>query len=110
MFNDTFGHDAGDNLIKKVSHVIESLAKDSTVCRIGGDEFVILYDKDIDLETLENKIKNKLENIQLYGKSLSVSVGFNKRLDKYDRIVDIQKRADMYLYECKHRYHENNSF
>ncbi len=45
--------------------------------------------------------------MNLYGLIVSVSIGFNKRLDKYDRVADVQKRADKYLYECKSRYHEN---
>lgn len=104
-FNDTFGHDAGDQLIQIVSDVVQDLAGDAVVCRSGGDEFVALYERDVDLIALEQKIRSTLETIELYGRAVSVSIGFNKRLDKYDRLVDIQKRADMYLYECKHRYH-----
>ncbi len=106
-FNDTFGHDAGDQLIRIVSKVIDDLAKDAIVCRSGGDEFIILYEKDVDLLALENQIKDALKLIELFGREISVSIGFNKRLDKYDRIVDIQKRADLYLYECKHKFHNN---
>ena len=107
-FNDTFGHDAGDELIKTVSEIINHLASDAVVCRSGGDEFIILFEKDIDLLDLENKIVFAMNSKKLYGKSISVSVGFNKRLDKYDQVADIQKRADMYLYECKHKYHNNH--
>ena len=107
-FNDTFGHDAGDQLIQVVSDVVQDLAGDAVVCRSGGDEFIVLYERDVDLLSLEQKIKSTLETIELYGREVSVSIGFNKRLDKYDRLVDIQKRADMYLYECKHRYHSGN--
>ena len=107
-FNDTFGHHVGDQLIQKVSSVISDIASDATACRIGGDEFVILYEKDVDLYSVEEQIKNRLNDMNLFGLSLSVSVGFNKRLDKYDRIVDVQKRADKYLYECKSRYHHKD--
>ena len=104
-FNDSFGHHVGDQLIQKISAVIEEVAVDATVCRIGGDEFVILFERDIDLYDVENKINEQLEQSNLYGLSVSAAIGFNKRLDKYDRIVDVQKRADKYLYECKGRYH-----
>ena len=104
-FNDTFGHHVGDQLLQKVSEVIENIASTATVCRVGGDEFVILYERDIDLYDIENQIKNKLSQINLYGLTVSASIGFNKRLDKYDRIADVQKRADKYLYECKSKYH-----
>ena len=48
-FNDTFGHDAGDQLIKVVSDVLQDLADDAVVCRSGGDEFIVVYEKDVDL-------------------------------------------------------------
>ena len=104
-FNDTFGHHVGDQLIQKVSSVIEDIAIDATVCRVGGDEFVIIFEKDVDLYDLGNQIKERLIDMNLFGLSVSVSIGFNKRLDKYDPIVDVQKRADKYLYECKAKYH-----
>ncbi len=107
-FNDTFGHHVGDQLIQKVSSVIEEIASDATVCRIGGDEFVILYERDIDLSEVKNQIKDKINKMNLFGLPLSVSVGFNKRLDKYERIVDVQKRADKYLYECKARFYHRD--
>lgn len=108
-FNDTFGHHVGDQLLQKVSEVIEKIAIDATVCRIGGDEFVILYEQDIDLFAIENQIKDRLTQINLFGLNVSVSIGFNKRLDKYDRIADVQKRADKYLYECKSRHHKHKT-
>jgi diguanylate cyclase (GGDEF)-like protein len=43
LFNDTFGHDAGDLVLKKISEVILSSIRDSDVaCRYGGEEFVII--------------------------------------------------------------------
>ncbi|AUD66038.1 hypothetical protein BK011_10180 [Tenericutes bacterium MZ-XQ] len=108
-FNDTFGHHVGDQLLQKVSEVIEKIASDATVCRIGGDEFVILYEQDIDLFDIESQIKEQLTQINLFGLNVSVSIGFNKRLDKYDRIADVQKRADKYLYVCKSRHHKHKT-
>jgi len=43
-FNDTFGHDAGDFVLKKISEVILSSIRESDVaCRYGGEEFVIIF-------------------------------------------------------------------
>lgn len=41
--NDTFGHEAGDNLIKKAAHILtEVFGEDTPISRIGGDEFCVV--------------------------------------------------------------------
>lgn len=43
LTNDTFGHEAGDRLLKKVASDIEKKIRNiGKVARIGGDEFIIL--------------------------------------------------------------------
>lgn len=44
VVNDTFGHAAGDDLIRTVGHRIASVMAPDKVFRIGGDEFAILLD------------------------------------------------------------------
>lgn len=41
--NDAFGHDVGDLLICELSKLLVDASGGSSVCRIGGDEFVILF-------------------------------------------------------------------
>jgi len=58
--NDNYGHDAGDALLREVaSRLKHNLRAADTVCRVGGDEFVMLLnvvEVEQELEALANKI------------------------------------------------------
>ena len=42
-FNDTYGHDAGDTVLRETaSFLIKSVRAEDIVCRYGGEEFVIV--------------------------------------------------------------------
>jgi diguanylate cyclase (GGDEF)-like protein len=46
VVNDSFGHRAGDELIKEVAHRLASVARGTdTVARLGGDEFLFIMDR-----------------------------------------------------------------
>ncbi|WP_373890048.1 putative bifunctional diguanylate cyclase/phosphodiesterase [Massilia sp. DJPM01] len=45
VVNDTLGHDSGDHLLKLVAaRLVHTLRENDIICRIGGDEFVIIVD------------------------------------------------------------------
>lgn len=59
LINDSFGHAAGDELLKKVAEVIEKGCRNKDiVARLGGDEFVILMINTDSIET--EKIINSI--------------------------------------------------
>jgi diguanylate cyclase (GGDEF)-like protein len=42
-FNDTFGHEAGDIVLRTLGHLLQSqLRSEDIVCRFGGEEFVVI--------------------------------------------------------------------
>lgn len=104
--NDTYGHDMGDHILKKVAENLKKAFRSiDYVCRIGGDEFaVIMVEMTSDLEyTIKDKIEalNKklmMEENGVPAVSLSVGVAFSDRDNPGDSIF---KDADKALYYVK---------
>ncbi|HID00108.1 MAG TPA: GGDEF domain-containing protein, partial [Piscirickettsiaceae bacterium] len=62
--NDTFGHSAGDELLRMVAaRLIASIRDDDFVARLGGDEFVILLRNVVDREIIETISKRLIQEI-----------------------------------------------
>ena len=113
--NDTYGHTAGDATLKKLANLLSSsFRSDDYVCRIGGDEFVVVM-KNIDSKNKE-LIKNKItavmakcampeENIPAF--TLSAGVAFS---DKTTSFKKLYKNADKALYKVKESQKNNIMF
>lgn len=103
--NDTFGHDVGDYVIKSVGTILkENFRNSDYVCRLGGDEFLILIvdynDENFVLERCE-KIKNKISStIMLPNHKVTISMGIAAG-NNYNRFEEIVKKADQSLYLAK---------
>ena len=100
--NDTFGHNIGDIVLVSNSQLImETLKNNEYFARFGGDEFILILDRNRDIETFRNIINNKLEEFYKDKEYKStVSIGFSY-IDTPTRIEDALKIADKYLYNLK---------
>ena len=106
LYNDTFGHDAGDAALRTVvKTVCECMEKHDMIIRYGGDEFLlILPDAD------ENGFVKKLQRIQKKihsvsvpgypGLHLSVSIG-GVISEKNESAETAVRRADRFMYQAK---------
>lgn len=104
-FNDTFGHPAGDEVLKRVATILkESTRTVDCVARYGGEEFaVLLPDTDIKgaIEVAE-RIRSRVAAEQFPERAVTVSVGvaeFPSDADQAEKIIDV---ADAALYQAKH--------
>lgn len=102
--NDTFGHDAGDVALKMVVDTIKAcIRKEDTVIRLGGDEFLLIFEK-IPQEKLEERLNHirkeigALQNGDYPSMKISVSIG---AIVTSDCSSESRKRADQALYDAK---------
>lgn len=107
--NDTYGHVAGDVVLKEIAKTMLKNIRDSdVVSRYGGEEFVILMpeiDRNI-AANAANRLREKIsmQNILLFdGSSISVtvSIGIASYPDDADSSVDLLIAADDRLYKAK---------
>ena len=109
-FNDTYGHQIGDQVLRLVARAFrESLKGQDFFCRYGGEEFVIILPKtplegagkiaDILRESIKGKdIRNKATNESLTRVTISSGVA---QLGDKEKIDDWITRADQALYQAK---------
>lgn len=109
--NDSFGHDIGDQLLIAVSRRLESfLRKSDTLCRQGGDEFVLLLPQAADLEGLMGLAKRiQAEVSQPYASihgtevlRIAVSIGIARWPEHGADVDALMQAADRAMYRCKH--------
>ena len=109
LVNDSYGHEAGDLLLKVVAErLTRSIRQNDIVSRFGGDEFVIaLTDiKSIDnIEKLAKKIQTNLSRPFVFmGKEMhiGISIGISvSSTEEQTSISNLIKNADMAMYQSK---------
>lgn len=62
--NDTYGHNAGDYVLKAVASIIQSKCNGMVVCRWGGEEFLLSGEADGTDEDAVRKLCKDLDNIR----------------------------------------------
>lgn len=108
--NDEYGHHVGDMLLKHLGEVLSDIIRDDdTLARIGGDEFVILFEHLKSLEYLDLTLK-RIEEISKknplnYTEDLTIPLSFSLGVSIYpkdgDNIEDLLNYADEKMYEDK---------
>lgn len=101
--NDTYGHEAGDEVIRDVARNLpEVLDRRDVIGRFGGDEFVLLITGYSNRETLEEKIGRLLDcsdNLRGVTKSMGVSLF----PENGTSLMELFLKADKALYHAKEK-------
>ena len=107
--NDSFGHAAGDELIRAAADCMKnSFSEHGKVYRMGGDEFVVIITKDIpQFENLLRAFEQRVESWHgEFVESMAVSYGYVFSSErKWNSIFDISKASDERMYESKKQYY-----
>jgi diguanylate cyclase (GGDEF)-like protein len=109
LFNDNFGHDAGDHVLKAVSQVLkDSLRQEDIACRYGGEEFCIVCPSTNEQQALQiaKRIGKGISSLELNMNQLSLgtvttSIGIALYPNHADNMEDTIKAADEALYVAK---------
>ena len=104
--NDNYGHDVGDLVLKKIADTLRKYFRsDDYVCRVGGDEFVVLMvhipeSPKVLIETKIDMINNDLQRTDdgVPAISLSIGIAYDPEGQEPDEMF---RRADAALYHVK---------
>jgi two-component system, cell cycle response regulator len=108
--NDSFGHDAGDIVLKTFAHVLKKNTRSSDICgRLGGDEFllVISHVDSAYVELTIDRFRGQFAELSfpLQGQSVNVTASFGVAgwlgKDNSPDFTLLVRKADQMLYEAK---------
>lgn len=110
--NDKYGHLCGDEAIKQtVKLLIKAIKRQDFIARIGGDEFVVVGERDTDAEIFETitAIRQEFEafhETETQPYILSVSIGYSILSEEETKSIDVLlAEADELMYREKKLHH-----
>lgn len=109
-FNDTMGHQAGDEVLRKLGIILKDTARENDiVARYGGEEFAVILPT-VDREgalVLAERIRSNIESAHFEGEhvqpsgKITVSIGEASLPEDSDNYEDLIRKADIALYAAK---------
>jgi diguanylate cyclase (GGDEF)-like protein/PAS domain S-box-containing protein len=106
--NDTYGHEAGDLVLKAISEALsEHSRRGDFACRYGGEEFVVVM-PNINLETAYERAENLRQSLNLlrvpyeyYNLSVTISMGIACYPEHGQERASLLRAADQAMYAAK---------
>lgn len=99
--NDKYGHEEGDKLIRRVSTLLNESFPDGEVCRISGDEFVVIVHN-----ALKRKFAGRMNVLidKIRSNGWIASVGYEIGIG--EKVEELVKAAEEKMYEDKSNYYK----
>ncbi len=108
VINDTYGHDAGDQVLQQVCSVIKSqLSNGYMIGRYGGEEFCVLCPDTAMSEaySFAENIRKAVESLEIsyqeHALKVTISIGISCTTDGVDSTSDLIQQADQMMYQSK---------
>lgn len=101
--NDTYGHEAGNQLLIKTASIFTLSFGDEAVFRVGGDEFIVLC-SGMRKDTFLLKVQQLRLNFLMRG--INIAIGQSWVPVFTDDFAKIREQADQQMYEEKRKYYE----
>ena len=103
--NDTYGHDAGDQVLKGLAICLKKYFEKYLVARLGGEEFAVYFADETPQEALKRLegfryfVENNSQEFSKDKIKLTISIGFST--GPVYQMDTLLKQADQKLYEAK---------
>ena len=95
--NDTYGHIAGDYVLKRIAEITKETLEDCFICRYGGEEFVVVLE--------DNKLNTPFERLDMFRKvvekeqfifeDMNINLTITIGMMEYIGGKDLQKWVDL---------------
>jgi diguanylate cyclase (GGDEF)-like protein len=107
--NDTYGHDAGDVVLRETALTMkQQLRASDDICRFGGEEFLVICpDANVDLaRMIADRLRVAVQDHRIatdeFEGGVTVSVGVSTTGEDVESLAELLKLADEGLYAAKH--------
>lgn len=102
--NDSFGHDAGDQYLQRISAILQSMFTETGfVARIGGDEFAVVLSgiHADELQSLVRQLRIRCREDKLQPFKINIAIGSASRRNEYEDIWAVVAKAENRLNQNK---------